>query len=84
MAMQVKVELHKDGIIALLKSPGVLKDMERRGQNVADAAGSEDFESRAWLGFDRARATVRPSTYEGRRAESEDKRLTSSIDAARQ
>jgi hypothetical protein len=81
--MQVKIELNRAGIVELLKSKGVQDDLTRRGENIANAAGPEDYASRTWVGFDRARNTVAPTTYKGRRDEAVNKRLTSSIDAAR-
>ena len=83
MAMQVKIELNQEGIRELLKSEEVQKDLGRRGDAVVQRAGPEDHESTVWLGFDRARCTVRTTTSKGAKNESENKTLTSSIDAAR-
>lgn len=83
MAMQVKIELNREGIVQLLQSSDVEKDLARRGEAVAAAAGTEDYESRTWIGFDRARCTVAPTTFQGRQDEANDKRLTRAIDAAR-
>jgi hypothetical protein len=81
--VQVRIKLEGDGIVALLKSNEVESDLKRRGDAIANRAGPEDFECRSWVGFDRAHATVAPSTLKGYFAERDDKALTKALDAAR-
>lgn len=77
----VRIEINSAGVAALLKSPEVLADLERRGQAIAAAAG-EGHEVQSWIGRNRARVTVRTATTAARVAEATDRSLTSAIGAA--
>jgi len=81
--VKIKIELNSAGIIELLQSEEIEDDLDRRAHAVVQQAGEEDYESHSWVGFDRARATIKPATYKGRLDEARDKRLTRSLDAAR-
>jgi hypothetical protein len=81
---KVRIVLNSDGIKALLQSDEILDDMRRRAENVADAAGGQpDYVADAWVGFDRARATVHTATHQARSDEANNRTLTRSVDAAR-
>jgi cytochrome c556 len=80
--MAVKVTIERKEIRALLRSPEVKRDLERRAKRIADAAG-EGFEADSETGTNRARATVWTDTFEAMRAEATDRALTRSIDAGR-
>lgn len=80
--MAVKFKLNSDGVRALLKSPGVLADLERRGRAIAAAAG-EGVEVESVIGPNRAHVTVRTATTEARISEATDRTLTRAIDAGR-
>lgn len=71
-----------EGLVELLKSGGVLADLERRARAVAAAAG-EGHEASAVVGKNRARASVITATAEARRGEAKDHRLLRALDAAR-
>lgn len=84
MPTKVRIVLNSDGIKQLLQSKEIEQDMKRRGDAVAEAAGgAPDYVCESWVGFDRARATVRTATHKARRDEANDRTLTRSIDAAR-
>lgn len=80
--MAIKVKINSKGIEALLKSPGVKKDLERRAQAIADRAGpGHVVESE--IGPRRARAAVVTASFEARRREAMNRNLTRAIDAGR-
>ena len=79
----MKVTLNRRAVRALLKSAEVSKELERRANKVRNAAGSADHEVEMWTGRNRARATIRTSTYEGRSKEATGRNLSGSLDAGR-
>lgn len=79
---KVRIELDQNGIKALLRSPEIAADLERRARNVARTAG-DGMHSAVVQGRDRVRAQVWTGTYAAKRAEAEDRALTRAIDAAR-
>lgn len=70
------------GVRALLRSPGVQADLERRARAIAAEAGP-GMEVSTEIGPNRARATVITETFEARYAEATDGALTRAIDAGR-
>jgi hypothetical protein len=66
----------------ILRSPDVAAELERAGEKIRDAAGSDDHEVQTFTG-NRARVTVRTSTPRGRALEATERRLSSSLDAGR-
>lgn len=81
---KIRVKINSAGARAILRSEKVRADLERRARAVANAAGgAPDFEVESQIGSNRARASVRTATEEGRRAEATSRRLSSSIDAGR-
>lgn len=82
MATEVRLELNRAGMAALLKSEEVQADLRRRAQAIAAAAG-EGMDVDVRVGATRARASVRTGTDEARRAEATDKTLTAALDAGR-
>lgn len=77
-----ELKISHAGIRALLRSPGVLADLERRAQAIAAQAGP-GMEVSSELGPNRARASVITATTEARVAEATDRALTAAIDAGR-
>ncbi|MPZ66169.1 MAG: hypothetical protein GEU83_11860 [Pseudonocardiaceae bacterium] len=76
------VTLHGSGVRDLLRSPGVLGDLERRARAIADRAGpGHDVESE--VGANRARAVVYTVTFDAMLAEAHQRTLTRAIDAGR-
>lgn len=77
-----KIEFNSAAFAALLQSPPVRADIERRANAIAQAAG-EGVGVRVTTGRTRVRATVMTETYEARAREATDKTLTSAIGAGR-
>ena len=77
-----RIVFHHAGFDAVRSSPGVQADLHRRAQAIAEAAG-DGFEVNERVGKHRARASVRTETFKARRAEAQDKVLTTAIDAGR-
>lgn len=80
--MTRRVVLNRQAVRQLLRSTDVLADLERRGRQVAAAAGP-GHEVQPYIGRNRARVTVRTATDDARRAEATGRRLTAAINAAR-
>lgn len=77
------IKLNSSGIRELLKSPGVVADLEDRASRIAAAAGAGMETAGATIGRNRARATVVTASYEAMLAEATDRALTRAIDAGR-
>ena len=80
--MTVRIELNRDGVAEILKSAGVLAELERRAHAIAAAAG-DGFVVESSTGRSRARVRVYADTFEAKRAEAKDRALTRAIDAGR-
>jgi hypothetical protein len=80
--MPVKIVLNRKGIRELLRSPEVLRDLERRAHNVAAAAGI-GYAVDSEVGPNRARASVRTDTIDAMIDEATERRLTKALDAGR-
>lgn len=80
--MAVKVVLNRSGIRQLLRSDEVRRDLERRAQLIATAAGP-GHEVDSAVGQNRARASVRTDTIEAMVDEATNRTLTRAFDAGR-
>lgn len=81
--MAVKIVLNSSGIRKILQSRGVQRDLKRRADAIATAAGGGGFEPSVVRGRNRAHASVITTDHEAREAEADDRALTRSIDAGR-
>jgi hypothetical protein len=80
----VRVVLNSRGIVDVLQSEEVQRDLRRRAEAIANAAGgAPDFEAAVEVVGDRAMGRVWTATTEGKRAEAEDRALTRALDAGR-
>lgn len=66
----------------ILSQAGVIADIRRRGEAIADAAG-EGVEADTRMGSTRPRALVTTETFEAMYAEATERTLTRAIDAGR-
>ena len=82
MPKSLRIKLNKKGVVALLTSPEVTRDLASRGKKIADAAG-DGVEATTTRNKDRAVVFVRTETYEAKKAEAADRALTRAIDAGR-
>lgn len=83
MASIPVIDLNEAGVRKLLNSEVVRREMVRRAQRIAEAAGgAPDFKVLTGTS-DRAIAVAITATREGRRAEAEHRALTRAIDAGR-
>lgn len=80
--MSKKLKLNNKGFRALRTDPGVKRDLMKRAQRVADAAG-EGFEAHESPSKNRARATVGTQSYKARRKQSKENVLQRSLSAGR-
>lgn len=79
---KTKIVLNGAGFKALLTSPEVQADLDRRAAAIAAAAGPGNAVQSRPSG-NRGRATVYTESVEAKRAEAEDRALTRAIDAGR-
>jgi hypothetical protein len=82
MTTEVRFVLNHDGVAELLRSQGVLAEVTRRAQQIANAAGP-DMEVRSEITEHRARASVFTATVAAMVEESAHRTLTRAIDAGR-
>ena len=82
MAEKIRIEINSAGIQALLKSSEVQELLKAKADRIAAAAG-EGMEVTSRIGATRARASVVTATRAARKAEAEDRALTTAIDAGR-
>jgi hypothetical protein len=86
MAKKVRIDFHSEGFQAVLNSDGVRSRITSMAEAVADQAG-EGFEATvidgSYGGSPRPIGIVHTTTYEAKKAEAEDKVLTSALGAAR-
>jgi hypothetical protein len=80
--VKARIEVDHAGVEALLRSPEVKRDLERRAAAIAAAAG-EGMASRTYQGRDRIRAVVWTQTNAARRAEAQNRALLRALDAGR-
>lgn len=79
------ITFNRQGFRDLLRSPGVMADLERRAQAIAAAADTAGGTHvvRSELGPERARAAVVTADFEAMRLEATRANLTGAIDAGR-
>jgi len=82
VAEKIRIEINSAGIQALLKSSEVQELLKAKADRIAAAAG-EGMEVTSRIGATRARASVVTATRAARKAEAEDRALTTAIDAGR-
>ena len=75
----VRIEFNGRAIDALLKSDEVMGALRAEGEKILARTGTEDFELQEWVGANRARVTVRTSTWRGRYREAQYRTLTNAI-----
>lgn len=80
--MSKRIKLNNSGFRALRTSPGVKRDLMKRAQRVAEAAG-DGFEAHESPSSNRARATVGTRTVKARRKQSKDNVLQRALSAGR-
>lgn len=78
----IRIELNRAGIGEILRSDGVLADLQARAEAVAAAAGPGHVVD-SGVGPHRARASVRTDTFEAMWAEAVDRNLSRAFGAAR-
>lgn len=81
MAKKVRVELHDEAIQALLKSPGIVADLNRRAEQIAAQAGPE-FEITNKTHKQRAVVNVEDKTEGSMFREAQTGHLARAVDAA--
>jgi hypothetical protein len=80
--MAVRIVLNRKGIRDLLRSDEVRRDLERRAEAIAAAAGPGHVVD-SEIGPNRARASVRTDTIDAMIDEATSRNLTRSLDAGR-
>lgn len=80
--MAVRIVLNRKGIRDLLRSDEVRRDLERRADAIAAAAGPGHVVD-SEIGPNRARASVRTDTIDAMIDEATSRNLTRSLDAGR-
>lgn len=85
MSSNVRIELNRAGVAALLKGSEVQADLGRRAAAIAAAAGAAggEFSHDVRVGSARARASVWTADFDAMRAEATDRVLTRAIDSGR-
>jgi hypothetical protein len=84
MAEQLRLVFHHDAFDELRRSDPVRLELERRGKQIAKAAGGEpDFEVQSGLHKSRARVVVITATPKAMEAEATHHVLTRALDAGR-
>jgi hypothetical protein len=77
-----KTRMNPDEVGKLLKSPEVVRDLRRRVNNIAAAAGP-GFLASVVVGRHRARGSVITATQQARAAEARNRALTKALDRGR-
>jgi hypothetical protein len=77
-----RIVLNRSAVRDLLRSQAIQADIGARARRIAAAAG-DGFEVDEGVGRNRARASVRTVSHEGRYAEATQRALTRAIDAGR-
>lgn len=80
--MAFTLKLRRRNIRKMLRGPEIQKDIKRRADNIAAAAG-DGMVVTTGLGPNRARVSVGTDTHEAMLAEAKDRVLTRAIDAGR-
>lgn len=82
MAGKVKVKINRGSVTALLRSPAIQADLDRRAQRIAAAAGDGNVVEPSTTP-NRARSVVITDTHEARLREARSRSLTGAVDAGR-
>lgn len=80
--MTVRVQVNGRGIRELLRSREIQRDLQRRAEAIADAAGP-GHRTELQVGRARARAEVATDTFEAMYDEATNRTLTRALDAGR-
>lgn len=80
--MKARIKLKNAGFRALRTDPAVKRDLLKRAQRVADAAG-DGFEAHEAVGRNRARAIVGAYSNKAKRKQSKDNVLQRALNAGR-
>ena len=79
-----KIKMNSAGAVALLKDPGVQADLRQRAEAIQGAMPEGEWEVNAYLGHDRAQATVRAADHDARAAAADmPARVVQALDAGR-
>ena len=81
-----KLEMNSEGVIALLKDPGVQADLARRGEAIRASLPTEagqEWTASSFLGSDRAQMIVKTANTAARRSAAEDNALIRALSAGR-
>lgn len=79
---KLKIVLNRRGVRELLRSQEVRRDLERRAEAIANAAGPGHLVD-SQVGKNRARASVRTDSIDAMIAEATNRNLTRALDAGR-
>ena len=79
---RIRFELNKKGVSALLRSPGVSRDLQARANRIATAAG-DGVRAYTWQGHDRTRARVFTATRDADYRQARYRTLSRAIDSGR-
>lgn len=80
--MAVQLKFNGKAIEDLLKSPEIMAVLRTEGEAILSRTGTEDFELQEYVGRNRARVTVRTSTFRGRQREAQHRTLTNAVGAS--
>lgn len=81
---KARIKFHYDQFALLRSDPAIQAEIDSRARAIADAAGGgDDFSAISSPGKDRARAVVTTSSEKGRKAEANDRALSSALEAGR-
>lgn len=81
--MSAEIKFHDAGFVELLNCSGVIDELDKIAQRIADAAGDGMTVDPAKSGKVRARAGVFTETTQAKVAEATDRALTKAIEAGR-
>ena len=83
MADGLQIQISDEAAIALLKSPEITAELQRRAQLIAAAAGAGEFEVTVSQTPTRARVSVGTADHAARHNEATARGLSSALDAGR-
>ena len=81
--MAARLRINYSGVRELLKSPGLVADLTRRGRAIADRAGDGHTVFVENRGRKRARVAVVTTSVDAMKREARERNLLRSLDAAR-
>jgi hypothetical protein len=83
MASLPKIEFHDQGFRELLTGPEIKRDLKRRADAIALAAGPGDWNVSEWTGPKRANVSIGANDWLARRNQARNGALIHAIDAGR-